>query len=191
MSSSPSKTSSEPSATSEEENSLAKSALLNESLFTNLALSEFESSVYAKLKCSKVLFYYYEQIVAKQKNLLWSLNNKKNFLASNTIVVTPSMKNLKESESDAREANAESTNSINKKLSFTISFFGKFFHVLRNLRIIFCLNLAERLIEQLDGQLHQIFLSSRAVYLICFDLSKDLDELAPLKLEYEIEVISK
>jgi hypothetical protein len=120
-----SKGSSELSATNSEENSPAKNALLNESLFTNLALSEFESSVYAKLKCSKVLFYFYEQIVVKQKNLLWSLNNKKNFLTSNTIVVTPSMKNLKEPDSDGQEANVDSANSINKKLSFTISFFGK------------------------------------------------------------------
>jgi hypothetical protein len=96
-------------------------ALLNfsfsEGFFEKLAIMEFEASIYNQLPASKILFYYYQQVVFNEIKLL---KNK----SPRTILVNPAeMGGEKKVDNDSLQI--ERLKTIHKKLSLTISDFGK------------------------------------------------------------------
>jgi len=136
-------------------------------------------SIYSQLECSLLLRELYEKIV---KNELQEIQNK-----SNTIVVNPAVRVREGTETNIYK------NVQNKKLSLTILDFGRrlknklYFKRKEKIKfIVFCFKAGQSLFYTT----HQIFLSSRAVYLICFDLTKDLDDLAHSNFEFGTRVIS-
>ena len=153
-----------------------------ESFFEKVALIEFEASIYNNLQCSKILFFYYQQIVYTE---LKQLRNK-----SNQILVNPMIKQaISENNLQSATDSYKSKPVKNKKLSLTILDFGNLnFFTFKLKKIILINKNLEKAGQSLFYTTHQIFLSSRAVYLICFDLTKDLNDLAHSNVEFGVEV---
>ena len=87
-----------------------------ESFFEKVCLVEFENSIYNSLKCSKILYKYYEQVVLSQGKMLLSSNK-----SAGTIQVNPMIRTDLAGSTDQQV----SKNILNKKLSLTLLDFGK------------------------------------------------------------------
>jgi hypothetical protein len=89
-----------------------------ESLFQKIALSEFETSIYNQIICSKILYFFYEKIVLSEMHLI--RNN-----SVNTILVNPLNKTLS-TENKISASNSKYFKTNGKKLSLNILQFGNF-----------------------------------------------------------------
>lgn len=96
------------------------SSTITETIFEKIAIMEFEASIYNQLSCSKILLFYFQQIVCYEIKMI---RNK----PSRTILVSPVEKNeSSHNDSDYFSTNMENLKLLRKKLSLTICDFGLF-----------------------------------------------------------------